>query len=225
MATVKPKGDPKPPLTRETILDAAMTLLDGGRPEFSLRELGEALGVHNTAFYRHFRDKNQLLLAAADRALVDVTIGSQNAADPIEGVADVCRAVRRALLTRPAAASVLSQGPTRQANELALTDCVLGLLLKAGLDEQLAVDAYHGLVEFTVGSSVIDQPIASLPPTQREDTYRRWRADYLGLDKNNFPHLVALAPLMYHDSGDQFEFGLRLMLDRLRDLATDPDQL
>ena len=211
--TVRPRTSP---LSRESILDAATALLDEGRQEFSLRELGEALGVHNTAFYRHFRNKNQLLLAAADLVLVDVTVGADKTNDPFDGVSMVCRAVRKALLARPAAARVLAQGPARQANELVLTECVIGLLRNTGLSDQDSVNAYHALVEFTVGSSVIDQPVASLPATEREDLYRRWRADYLGLDRIEFPNVVELAPRMYHSSGDQFEFGLRLMIDGLR---------
>ena len=100
--TVRPRTSP---LSRESILDAATALLDEGRQEFSLRELGEALGVHNTAFYRHFRNKNQLLLAAADLVLVDVTAGADKTADPFDGVSLVCRAVRKALLARHVDAS------------------------------------------------------------------------------------------------------------------------
>lgn len=203
-------------LTRESILGAAIVLLDEGRQDFSLRELGEALGVHNTAFYRHFRDKNQLLLAAADLVLADVTAGAEEIEDPLDAVRQVCRSVRAALLGRPAATRVLAQGPARQTNELVLTECMLGLLRKAGLSDQAAVDGYHALVELTVGSSVIDQTVASLPEPERLDLYRRWRADYLGLDRAQFKNVVELAPLMYHSSGVQFEFGLDLMLDTLR---------
>lgn len=205
-----------PALTRESILGAAIVLLDEGRQNFSLRELGEALGVHNTAFYRHFRDKNQLLLAAADLVLVDVTAGADDLEDPFDAVGQICRSVRAALLSRPAAARVLAQGPARQANELALTERVLSLLREAGLSDQIAVNAYHALVEFAVGSSVIDQSVAALPETERADLYRRWRADYLGLDRAQFHHVVELAPLMYHSSDVQFEFGLDLMIEGLR---------
>lgn len=207
------------PLSAGTILDAAEALLEEGRQEFSLRELGDALGVHSTAFYRHFRDKNELLRAAADRVLADVPGCANGMDDPFDGVSAICAALRETLLARPAAARVLAQGPARQENELRLTERVLGLLLQGGLPEQTAVDAYHALVEFSVGSSVIDQTMAAQSDDEREEAYRRWRADYLGLDEGEYPNLVALAPAMYHGARDQFHFGLSLMVDSLRRLA------
>lgn len=209
------------PLSADEILDAASTLLEQGPQDFSLRQLGDLLGVHNTAVYRHFRDKNELLRAAADRVLTDVPAAADGAAEPFAGVVSICLALRDALLARPAAARVLAQGPARRTHELRLTERVLGLLREAGLPAGLAVDAYHALVEYVVGASVIDQDLASRGPAEREDSYRRWRADYLGLDASQFPNLVELAPSMYHGADAQFEFGLRLMVDSLRRMAED----
>lgn len=209
-------------LSVEAILDSATALLEDGRQEFSLRELGAALGVHNTAFYRYFRDKNELLRAAADRILAPVADAAADIEEPFDGVVAIVTALREVLLGRPAAARVLAQGPARQINELRLTEEVLRLLREGGLSDQGAVDAYHALIEFAVGSSVIDQPVASLSAEERAETYRGWRADYLALDAAHFPHLLASASLMYRDASDQFTFGLRLMVDSLRRLAESP---
>ena len=211
------------PLTREIIVDAAQTLFDDGpREDFSLRELGDRLGVHATAVYRHFKDKRQLLQAVADRTLVGVADAGRDATEPFAAAGAVCQALRAALLQRPSAARVLSQGPTRQPNEVALTERLLGLMRSAGLSPEDSIDAYHALIEYTVGSAVIDQPLASLSDEERADVYRRWRADYLGLDEREFPHLVALAPRMYRDASNQFTFGLTAMLDALRARAAAP---
>lgn len=207
-------------LTRDIIVDAAEALFEEGRREdFSLRELGDQLGVHATAVYRHFKDKRQLLQAVADRTLVGVANAGDGVTDPFGAAAAVCQALRAALLNRPSAARVLSQGPTRQPNEVALTERLLGLMQSAGLSPEDSIDAYHALIEYTVGSAVIDQPLASLTEEERAEVYRRWRADYLGLDEGEFPHLVALAPRMYRDASNQFTFGLSAMLDALRGRA------
>jgi TetR/AcrR family transcriptional regulator, tetracycline repressor protein len=209
-------------LTREIIVDAAEALFDDGRREdVSLRELGDRLGVHATAVYRHFKDKRQLLQAVADRTLAGVAGAGGGVKDPFLAAAAVCEALRAALLQRPSAARVLSQGPTRQPNEVALTERLLSLMQRAGLPAEDSIDAYHALIEYTVGSAIIDQPLASMTDGERAETYRRWRADYLGLDERDFPHLVKLAPQMYRDASNQFTFGLTAMLDALRARVTD----
>lgn len=210
------------PLSADEIVAAAWELSRGGDTDaVSLRELGATLGVHPTAVYRHFRDKGELMSAVADRTLEGVAAAGDDAADPRAAVAAVLRALRRTLLSRPAAARVLAQGPTRRANEIALTERLLGLLRAIGLGDDDAVLGYHALVELTVGSAVIDQPLDALPPHERAETYGRWRADYRGLDADRYPHLVALAPRMYGGAGGHFEFGLGLLLDALARRAAD----
>lgn len=55
---------------RSTLLDASLVLIrDEGLDRFSLRQLAAKSGVSHTAAYRHFRDKDQLLLALAESIL------------------------------------------------------------------------------------------------------------------------------------------------------------
>jgi TetR/AcrR family tetracycline transcriptional repressor len=215
-----PRRPSSGPLTPDAIIEAAQALLrDDGHGSFTLRDLGEALGVHNTADYRHFRDKQELLRAVADRVLADVAVCADDVSDPFEAVSLVCTTLRATLLERPAAARVLAEGPARQPNELRLTETLLNRLRQTGLDDRQCVDASHALIEYSVGSAVLDHPLASLPATERAQEYRRWRGDYLGLPTHDFPTLVAPAPLLYQGASDQFAFGLGLMLDSLRRLA------
>ena len=55
--------------TRRALLDAAAELLDSGGPEaVTLREVGARAGVSRGAPYRHFADKEALLVAVATEA-------------------------------------------------------------------------------------------------------------------------------------------------------------
>lgn len=207
---------PRTPLSVDAIVAAAWELSHGGDTEaVSLRELGATLGVHPTAIYRHFRDKHELMSAVADRTLEGVAEAADGVPDPAAAIAAVMHALRGTLLAHPAAARVLAEGPTRRSNEVALTERVLGLLRALGLDDEDVVEGYHALIELTVGSAVIDQAVHALDDDQRDRTYRRWRADYLGLDAGRFPHLVALAPRMYGHAAGDFAYGLGLLLDSL----------
>lgn len=204
-------------LTREVILQATMGLLEGGGVDaVTTRKLGAALQVHPTAVYRHFRDKDELLRAAADLVLADIGAGlEQYSDDPLAQAAQMCIQLRHVLLARPAAATVMAPGPSRKEHEGRFTETVLGLLRSAGLSDQDAVMGYHALVEYSVGSATIDATLASLPDAERADVHRRWRADYLALSTDRFPHSTALAPLMYPSADDQFEFGLDLLVHAL----------
>src|SRR3954465_7866860 len=57
-------------LDRARIVDAALTIAArDGAPSVTMRRLGAELGVDATAFYRHFRTKDDLLAAMAMRLL------------------------------------------------------------------------------------------------------------------------------------------------------------
>ncbi|KJY40697.1 transcriptional regulator, partial [Streptomyces sp. NRRL S-444] len=56
--------------TRRALLDAALSLLEEqGLGSLGLREVTRAAGVTPTAFYRHFRDTEELGIALVDEAL------------------------------------------------------------------------------------------------------------------------------------------------------------
>jgi AcrR family transcriptional regulator len=56
-------------MTRQALLDAASSLLDsGGVDAVTLRDVGSGAGVSRTAAYRHFSDKDDLLMAVATEA-------------------------------------------------------------------------------------------------------------------------------------------------------------
>ena len=57
------------PLSREVIIRAALHLAEE-TPQLSLNRLGQALGVDATAVYRHFRNKDELMLALGDQLLL-----------------------------------------------------------------------------------------------------------------------------------------------------------
>ncbi|MBU3868839.1 TetR/AcrR family transcriptional regulator, partial [Streptomyces sp. 4503] len=60
-------------LTPDAIIDASLRIAARGSEDaFTVRRLGEELGADPTAIYRHFRDKDELLLSVADRTLGEV---------------------------------------------------------------------------------------------------------------------------------------------------------
>lgn len=66
--------DEKKQQTRNTLLEAALSLMSDGRSfvSISLREVTREAGVVPTAFYRHFRDMNELGLALVDEVCLNL---------------------------------------------------------------------------------------------------------------------------------------------------------
>lgn len=214
MSHVPPPGR----LTREKILAAVVDLLErSGAGTVTTRTIGEALQVHPTALYRHFRDMDELLREAADAILAGLgdEMVSPPGADAFDAVSEMCRRLRAALMAHPAAAQVMSRGPSRKTNERALTEQMLGLLSDAGLSDPDAAQAYHALVEFAVGSAAIDS-LDLTDPDAEENRHRVWRADYLSASPDRFPHSVRMAVVLYPGMEKQFEYGLMLLIDGLR---------
>lgn len=204
-----------PRLSREAICQAALELLaETGTGEFTLRALGDRLGVDATAVYRHFADKDDLLLEIGDRSLAPVTHGFRSTADPISDIRRLCLRLRATLITSPITLSIVAAGPTRRENELHITEIVLAALERAGLSPRRAAVAYHALIEYTLGSAWLDAPLASAG-ADRAKTYERWRSDYARLDATSFPSTVTTAKDLYPSSNSVFEAGLDALLSGL----------
>jgi AcrR family transcriptional regulator len=209
-------------LNRAKIVAVVVGLLErDGVEAVSTRTIGEALNVHPTALYRHFRDMDELLREAADGILAGVVeaAAAKASGDNLDAAAELCREVRTVLIDHPGAARVMSSGPSRMRNERALTETLLALLSETGLPDDEVVRAYHALVEFTVGSAAIDTMDSADPPEEVEARHRTWRADYLVAPPDRFPQTTRLATLMYPSQHDQFSFGLDLMICGLRERA------
>jgi AcrR family transcriptional regulator len=92
-------------MTRQSLLDAAGALLDGGGPDaVTLREVGALAGVSRSAPYRHFANKETLLTALATNAMNDL-------GDALDGLAAADDPPEQSL--RAALLSLLAIGRTR----------------------------------------------------------------------------------------------------------------
>lgn len=204
-----------PRLSRDAMCDAALALLvESGTDDFTLRELGERLGANASAVYRHFTDKEDLLLEVGDRSLAPVTRGFGTTSAPTADIRRLCIRLRRTLVASPVTLAIVAAGPTRRTNELRITEILLDALQRIGLDNKRAVVAYHAIIEYTLGSAWLDAPLAA-QGAQRLSTYRGWRAQYSALDAAAFPATVVVARDLYPSSNAVFEAGLDALLSGL----------
>ncbi|BBA97565.1 putative TetR family transcriptional regulator [Actinacidiphila reveromycinica] len=205
---------PRNTLNPDRILDAAITLLDrDGTEAFTMRALAERLGVAPMAIYSHFRGKDEISDAVAQRLLDTVELPGACGAHPDRELREVCLGVYRLFTEHPSALQLLTTRPTRGDDALAVIDRMLTLLRACGLPRQDAVRAHVALMQYTVGSA--------LWSTRRtramceEGARERAKAKLRALPPERYPALASLVPELLcaqDDAAAQYEWGLDRLL-------------
>lgn len=208
---------PRNTLNPERILDAAVTLLDReGADAFTMRALAQELGVATMAVYSHFRSKEEITDAVAQRLLAEVELPPVCDALPREQLRQVCTSVFRLFTDHPSALQLLTSRPMRGDEAIAAIDRMLGLLREAGLTRADAARAHLALMQYTFGAAVWHDRRRR---ADCEDGIREHvRARLADLPPERYPSLTGMLPEMAgaRDGGvTQYEYGLDGLLDGL----------
>ena len=221
MSASQPVRPPRPPRRRaprntlnpDRILDAAIVLLDrDGAEAFTMRALAQQLGVGTMAVYSHFRSKDEISAAVAQRLLDTIELPQPGSDDPRRELREVCRGVHRLFTEHPSALQLLTPRPLRGDDALAVIDRMLGLLCRAGLGAPDAARAHVVLMQYTVGSALWRTRRARA--LCEDDVRERVRAKIEALPPDRYPVLVGLAPelVQAQDDADGYERGLDALL-------------
>jgi AcrR family transcriptional regulator len=212
---------PRTPLTRERVLQVAVALADReGIGSLSMRRLARELGVEAMSLYHHLPNGKQVLLDG----MVDLVFGEIElpAADGDWKAAMRRRAVsaREVLARHPWAISLMESRRTPGPANLRHHDAVIGCLRRAGFPVALTAHAYSILDAYIYGFALQE---ASLPFETPEET-AELAAEMMGaFPPDAYPHLTELAVRHVlqpgYDYGDEYQFGLELILDGLERLA------
>ena len=210
------------PLSQERIVAAALELADT-RGDFSMRGLGEQLGVDPMAIYRHFRDKSALLDALVDTALADLAPLPPDAGTPIERLRQLCLDFRAVLSAHPGLAPRIRAAlPTVGPHVIALTEASLGLILELGVEVDEASRAFVMVIQFITTSAEEEEQVLA-----EFGTEQAWRsaagARYASLSEDAYPSVAAMAARLEGSSFQaDFEHGLDLLLDAIVGRASLP---
>lgn len=210
-------------LTPDLIAGRALRLADAeGAQAVSMRRLARELDVTPMALYWHFKTKEDLLAAVADRifAEVDRDLGRGGWRTRFERL---LRAVLAVVRDHPAAAELLAGSGGFGDHQLAVQETALEVLRQAGLSpEQAANVSGHALT--AVLGLVRSEPGRSRTGSSSADEQRRLRARLESLPPERFPRIVESAgPLSRcEDQAAYDEFGLSLLLAGIERLADPP---
>ena len=221
MATrTDPSPAPRPPLTRERVLQAAVALADdSGIESLTMRKLGQALGVEAMSLYYHVANKDALL-----DGMVDLVFGEIELPTTGTGWKPAMRqraiSARAALRRHPWAVALMESRRTPGPANLRHHDTVIGCLRQAGFPVAQAAHAYSLLDAYVYGFALQE---TSLPFKGPQETAEVAQEIMAGFPADAYPHLTELAVQHVlqpgYDYGDEFQFGLDLILDGLERTA------
>ena len=214
--------EPRSRLSRDRVLRAAIAHADaGGFEALSMRKLAEELDVAPMALYRHVANKDDLI-----DGMVDIVFGE---VDLPRAGADWRTAMRqRAISLRDVLArhrwaiglmeSRVHPGPANLRHH----DAVLGSLRAGGFDIVMAAHAYSVLDGYIYGFALTKMNLPFDGPQEIGEVAQDMLEPF---PLNAYPNLMEI--LTEHvmkpgyDYGDEFEYGLDLILDGLEGARRD----
>ena len=209
------------PLSRERVVRAAMALADaGGIDALTMRRLGDELGVEAMSLYKHVANKDDLIDGMTDAVFAEIELPS-GATDWRTAMRERAVSVRAALSRHPWATHLMqsrtSPGPATMRHH----DTVIGALRSAGFSVALTAHAFSALDSYIYGFALQQW---SLPFETGEQTAELAEAILAQFPAEAYPHLAELTVQHVlqpgYDYGDEFEFGLDLVLDGLERART-----
>jgi AcrR family transcriptional regulator len=151
-------------LSREIILEAAFRVVDADASnDLTMSRLGRELDADPSAVYRHFRNKDELLLAMAD-VMIEAQIAAYVEGDaPLENLRRMIWSLRRTYLRRPGLARSVYFRFTGGEAEATCVRVMIDNVRQLGYDEAGAVAAVRALAEMTLGHLSMTADSLALP--------------------------------------------------------------
>lgn len=204
------------PLTRERILREAVKLADKqGLEKLSMRKLGAKLGVEAMSLYNHVANKDDLLDGLVDTVIAEIelpVIGE----DWKEGMRRRAHSAREMFLRHPWALVVMESRKNPGPAAMSYYDAVIGCLRKGGFSVALAAHAFAALDSYIYGFALQEM---KLPFKSNEELHELAGDIMRQMPVDQFPHFVELTVEHVlkpgYAFGNEFEWGLELMLDGL----------
>lgn len=157
-------------LDRETIVRTALDLLEEvGIDGLSTRRLAAELGIKSASLYWHFKDKNELLNEMSGMMFEEclpAPVPGNGAPDFdwAEWLADGCRAIRNAALSRRDGAQVMARRRPRSTGTRVQFEDNVKTAVRAGFTDQEARLTMQALRRYAIGAALQEQATPDAPP-------------------------------------------------------------
>ena len=203
-------------LSPERVLRAAVALADSaGIESLTMRRLGQDLGVEAMSLYKHVANKDALLDGMVDLVFAEIELPSGDT-DWRTAMRDRAVSTRAALTRHPWATPLMQSRTAPGPATLRHHDTVIGTLRGAGFSVELTAHAFSVLDGYIYGFAMQQR---SLPFDTLEEAQEVGRKMFARMPAGAYPHLTELTVQHIlrpgYDYGDEFEYGLDLILDGL----------
>ncbi|MDX2379219.1 MAG: TetR/AcrR family transcriptional regulator [Acidimicrobiia bacterium] len=209
---------PRRTLSRDRLFAGAVALADDeGIGALTMRTLADRVGVKPMTLYHHVANKDEVLDGMVDMVFAEIEVPGP---DVEWRVAMRTRALsaRAVLLGHSWAVGLMESRTAPGPATLRHHDAVLGCLRRAGCSLPMAAHAYSLLDSYTYGFVLQE---VNLPFSGTDETHELAGGMLDTFPADEYPHLVELTiehvMLPGYDYGEEFAFGLDLILDGLAD--------
>ena len=203
------------PWSKPQVLRTAIDLADRrGIESLSMRKLSQELGGGTMSLYNHVANKDDLLDGMIDALFAEIEL-------PVGGLGWKAAMRQRAISARvvmnrhPWAIGLMGRRTPGPAT-LGHHDAVIGCLLGAGFSTQLVAHAISAIDSYIYGFTLQERNLAFGTPDETSELAKAFLQQF---PAQKYPRLAqftvehVLQP--GYDYGDEYEFGLDLLLDGL----------
>jgi AcrR family transcriptional regulator len=209
-------------LSRDRVLRAAVTVADaGGIAALTIRSLAEQLGVKPMSVYHYVANKDEILDGIVDLVFSEIELPAPGG----DWQAEMRRraaSARAALNRHPWAIGLMESRTAPGPATLRHHDAVIGAMRAAGFPVAMTAHAYALLDSYIYGFALQE---ASLPFKGPDSVGEVAEPMLHHFPAGEYPHFVEMATEYVlqpgYDFGDEFEFGLTVILDALTGLIPD----
>jgi AcrR family transcriptional regulator len=213
----------RPRLSRERVLQGAVKVADtGGIASLTIRSLANELGVKPMSVYHHVANKDEILDGIVDIVFSEIelpVLGGDWQAEMRRRAASAREALRRHPWAIGLVESRTNPGPATLKHH----DAVIGTLRQAGFSVVMTAHAYALIDAYVYGFALSEASLPINGPETVPEVAEQMMEQFPAAD---YPHLVEFS--MEHvmkpgyDYGEEFEYGLGVVLDGLARSLPDP---
>jgi len=204
------------PLSRDRVLSAAVALADaGGAGSLTIRSLADKLGVKPMSVYHYVANKEEILDGIVDLVFAEIELPRAGG----DWRAEMRRravSARQVLRRHPWAIALLQTRTSPGPATLRHHDAFIGTLREAGFPVTMTAHALAVIDSYVYGFALTESALPIHGPEPVAEVAGSMMRQY---PADAYPHLVefTVAHIIRpgYDFGDEFPFGLDLILDGL----------
>ncbi|MCU1571981.1 MAG: Transcriptional regulator, TetR family [Micrococcaceae bacterium] len=221
--TARKMSPQRTPLSRERVLACALVLADEvGIAGLTIRSLATSMGTKPMSLYHYVANKDEILDGIVD-AVFNEIVPPSPAGEWRQEMQDRAHAVRRALKRHPWAVGLLETRSSPGPFTLRHHEATLATLRSAGFSVQMTAHAYALLDSYIYGAALQEAAL----PFHGPDATKGVTSSIVQLfSDGQYPRLVEIATEHVlkpgYDFGDEFDFGLNVILDGLAQAIPGP---